>query len=98
MSKAIEKLLRRMISPNADLRCTASDAMKDSYWRQLKESDNLHSKHALRSRKRDWANRRYRTILQLHVVSRLREGPIQARELCIPVVGQRQREPFSPWP
>ncbi|KAJ6461646.1 hypothetical protein DFH09DRAFT_582339 [Mycena vulgaris] len=42
MSKAIEKLLRRMISPNADLRCTASDAMNDPYWRQVKESAALH--------------------------------------------------------
>ncbi|KAJ7451595.1 hypothetical protein FB451DRAFT_702631 [Mycena latifolia] len=42
MSKAIEKLLRRMISPNADLRCTASDAMNDVYWRQLKEPAALH--------------------------------------------------------
>ncbi|KAJ7147185.1 kinase-like domain-containing protein [Mycena crocata] len=47
MSKAIEKLLRRMISPNADLRCTASDAMNDSYWRQVKESDTtLHRRSA----------------------------------------------------
>ncbi|KAJ7689156.1 hypothetical protein B0H17DRAFT_643200 [Mycena rosella] len=42
MSKAIEKLLRRMISPNADLRCTASDAMNDAYWRPLKEPSALH--------------------------------------------------------
>ncbi|KAJ6621778.1 hypothetical protein B0H10DRAFT_2015719 [Mycena sp. CBHHK59/15] len=42
MSKAIEKLLRRMISPNADLRCTATDAMNDTYWRQLKEPESLH--------------------------------------------------------
>ncbi|KAH9948872.1 hypothetical protein B0H21DRAFT_206131 [Amylocystis lapponica] len=34
MSKSFEKLLRRMISPNADLRCTALDAMADSYWEQ----------------------------------------------------------------
>lgn len=32
MSKGVEKLLRRMILPNADLRCNASDAMKDPYW------------------------------------------------------------------
>lgn len=30
----MEKLLRRMISPNADLRCTASEAMADPYWTQ----------------------------------------------------------------
>ncbi|TDL22269.1 kinase-like protein, partial [Rickenella mellea] len=32
MSKNVEKLLRKMITPNADLRITAEDAMKDSYW------------------------------------------------------------------
>ncbi|EEB89572.1 hypothetical protein MPER_12312 [Moniliophthora perniciosa FA553] len=32
MSKGVEKLLRRMLAPNADLRCTASEAMKDPYW------------------------------------------------------------------
>ncbi|KAJ7758141.1 hypothetical protein DFH07DRAFT_818885 [Mycena maculata] len=46
MSKAIEKLLRRMISPNADLRCTATDAMNDSYWRQVREHDSSHRRSA----------------------------------------------------
>jgi serine/threonine-protein kinase GIN4 len=32
MSKGMEKLLRRMITPNADLRCNAADAMADPYW------------------------------------------------------------------
>ncbi|KAF9255643.1 hypothetical protein L218DRAFT_314111 [Marasmius fiardii PR-910] len=32
MSKGVEKLLRRMLAPNADLRCTATEAMKDPYW------------------------------------------------------------------
>ncbi|KZT67233.1 hypothetical protein DAEQUDRAFT_729268 [Daedalea quercina L-15889] len=32
MSKGLEKLLRRMILPNADLRCTATQAMEDEYW------------------------------------------------------------------
>ncbi|TRM63866.1 kinase-like domain-containing protein [Schizophyllum amplum] len=32
MSRGMEKLLRRMMSPNADLRCTASDALEDPYW------------------------------------------------------------------
>jgi len=32
VSKPVEKLLKRMIVPNADLRCTAKDAMGDSYW------------------------------------------------------------------
>ncbi|KAF7364956.1 Protein kinase domain-containing protein [Mycena venus] len=46
MSKTIEKLLRRMISPNADLRCTATDAMNDPYWRQLKETQGSHRRSA----------------------------------------------------
>ncbi|KAI0081624.1 hypothetical protein K474DRAFT_1671815 [Panus rudis PR-1116 ss-1] len=32
MSRQVEKLLKRMILPNADLRYTASDAMADPYW------------------------------------------------------------------
>lgn len=43
MSKAVEKLLRRMIAPNADLRCTASEAMFDPYWLQREESVSSHS-------------------------------------------------------
>ncbi|KAL4261794.1 non-specific serine/threonine protein kinase [Pleurotus pulmonarius] len=34
MSKPAEQLLRRMLAPNADLRCTASEAMADLYWAQ----------------------------------------------------------------
>ncbi|EKM51593.1 uncharacterized protein PHACADRAFT_102228, partial [Phanerochaete carnosa HHB-10118-sp] len=34
MSPAMEKLLRRMILPNADLRCTAAAAIADPYWQQ----------------------------------------------------------------
>jgi serine/threonine-protein kinase GIN4 len=30
----MERLLRRMVAPNADLRCTAKDAMMDDYWHQ----------------------------------------------------------------
>ncbi|KAK0504145.1 hypothetical protein EDD18DRAFT_1099375 [Armillaria luteobubalina] len=41
MSKGMEKLLRRMISPNADLRCTASEAMQDPYWK-TREEDPQH--------------------------------------------------------
>ncbi|KAG6853053.1 hypothetical protein C0991_007197 [Blastosporella zonata] len=37
MSKDIERMLRRMIAPNADLRCTATQAMSDSYWAYRKE-------------------------------------------------------------
>ncbi|KAF8627400.1 hypothetical protein AX17_006215 [Amanita inopinata Kibby_2008] len=36
MTQGIEKLLRRMIAPNADLRCTATDAMADEYWHHRK--------------------------------------------------------------
>ncbi|KAN0135253.1 hypothetical protein V8E53_006818 [Lactarius tabidus] len=32
MSKAIEKTLHRMIQPNADVRCTAAEALGDPYW------------------------------------------------------------------
>ncbi|KAF9525504.1 kinase-like domain-containing protein [Crepidotus variabilis] len=42
-SQGIERLLQRMISPNADLRCTAKQAMADMYWRSDKK-DTLHSK------------------------------------------------------
>ena len=38
MSKGMEKFLRRMIAPNADLRCTAVDAMGDCYWSGRVES------------------------------------------------------------
>ncbi|KAG7445820.1 kinase-like protein [Guyanagaster necrorhizus] len=42
MSKGMEKLLHRMIAPNADLRCTASQAMQDPYWKTRKEEDPQH--------------------------------------------------------
>ncbi len=32
MSKGAEKMLRRMIQPNADLRCTAPEVLQDPYW------------------------------------------------------------------
>ncbi|KAI0260657.1 hypothetical protein BC834DRAFT_973256 [Gloeopeniophorella convolvens] len=32
MSKGVEKMLHRMIQPNADLRCNAPDALLDPYW------------------------------------------------------------------
>ena len=32
MSKGAEKALHRMIQPNADVRCTASEALGDPYW------------------------------------------------------------------
>jgi serine/threonine-protein kinase GIN4 len=32
MSKAAEKMLHRMIQPNADLRCTAPEVLEDPYW------------------------------------------------------------------
>ncbi|KAG6817008.1 hypothetical protein H0H87_000904 [Tephrocybe sp. NHM501043] len=38
MSKGMERMLRRMIFPNADLRCTATQLMNDSYWAYRKES------------------------------------------------------------
>lgn len=44
MSRGMEKLLRRMIAPNADLRCTISHAMKDAYWTAVRETESQHSK------------------------------------------------------
>ncbi|KAI0769137.1 hypothetical protein BD413DRAFT_560042 [Trametes elegans] len=46
MSRAAEKLLRRMILPNADLRCTASEAMLDAYWAPGAENASAHRKSA----------------------------------------------------
>ena len=42
-SKGMEKLLQRMIAPNADLRCTAMQAIADSYWKDSLASSSLHS-------------------------------------------------------
>ncbi|KAF5382497.1 hypothetical protein D9615_003045 [Tricholomella constricta] len=38
MSKGVERMLRRMVAPNADLRCTATQAMNDPYWAYRKDS------------------------------------------------------------
>ncbi|KAH9924299.1 uncharacterized protein BXZ73DRAFT_103586 [Epithele typhae] len=46
MSKGVEKLLRRMVLPNADLRCTASQAMADPYWTQAESLKQVHRKSA----------------------------------------------------
>ena len=32
MSQPVERFLKRMIVPNADLRCTAAEIMGDAYW------------------------------------------------------------------
>ncbi|KAF9781712.1 hypothetical protein BJ322DRAFT_1010425 [Thelephora terrestris] len=32
MTRTLEKLIRRMVAPNADVRCFASEALDDSYW------------------------------------------------------------------
>jgi serine/threonine protein kinase len=42
-TKGMERLLQRMMSPNADLRCTAKQAMIDPYW-QTHKKDHSHSK------------------------------------------------------
>ena len=34
MSKACEKMLKKMIAPNADLRYTASRTLDDPYWKE----------------------------------------------------------------
>ncbi|KAF5389193.1 hypothetical protein D9757_003418 [Collybiopsis confluens] len=41
MSKGMEHLLKRMLSPNADLRCNADEAMKDIYWAQVQQKDQV---------------------------------------------------------
>jgi serine/threonine protein kinase len=46
MSPSMERLLRRMISPNADLRYTSSEAMADNFWQQT-ESDAAVSSHSM---------------------------------------------------
>jgi hypothetical protein len=37
----MEELLQRMIAPNADLRCTAMQAMADSYWQVPRKVSSL---------------------------------------------------------
>jgi hypothetical protein len=32
MTRTLEKLIRRMVATNADVRCFASEALDDSYW------------------------------------------------------------------
>ncbi|KAG6902526.1 hypothetical protein C0995_015344 [Termitomyces sp. Mi166 len=49
MSKAMERMLRRMVVPNADLRCTATQAMNDPYWAYRKEKATLPSTSHRRS-------------------------------------------------
>ncbi|KZV68473.1 kinase-like protein [Peniophora sp. CONT] len=45
MSKSVERLLRRMVQPNADLRCYAPDALADTYWTHDRETvSSMHSK------------------------------------------------------
>ncbi|KAI0338866.1 hypothetical protein BDW22DRAFT_1362161 [Trametopsis cervina] len=43
MSPSMERMLRRMISPNADLRYNASEAMADRYWSQTQGDSPLAS-------------------------------------------------------
>ncbi|KAF5369402.1 hypothetical protein D9758_002490 [Tetrapyrgos nigripes] len=43
MSKGAERLLKRMLSPNADLRCTATEAIRDIYWMQDTSSSHRRS-------------------------------------------------------
>ncbi|KAJ3572947.1 hypothetical protein NP233_g2751 [Leucocoprinus birnbaumii] len=46
MTTEMEKLLQRMIAPNADLRCTASQAMADEMWSPRHESTIAHRRAA----------------------------------------------------
>lgn len=36
-SKGVENLIKRMVAPNADLRCNASEAYADAYWNKQRE-------------------------------------------------------------
>lgn len=45
MTAEMEKLLQCMIAPNADLRCTAFQAMADEMWRLHPASTKSHSKN-----------------------------------------------------
>ncbi|KAJ2923563.1 hypothetical protein H1R20_g13531, partial [Candolleomyces eurysporus] len=44
-SDRMEKLLLRMMSPNADLRCTAAQALNDAYWKSNRDSQ-IHRRSA----------------------------------------------------
>jgi serine/threonine protein kinase len=54
MSKDAEKILYRMIQPNADQRCTAPEALQDPYW-DLPSPTSAHKPGGIpcRSRSRD---------------------------------------------
>ena len=54
MSKDVEKILHRMIQPNADQRCTAPEALQDPYW-DLPSPASVHKPGGIpcRSRSRD---------------------------------------------
>jgi hypothetical protein len=43
MSKSMERMLRKMVVPNADLRYTAPQAMLDPFWDYRKTSATTHS-------------------------------------------------------
>ncbi|KAL5524676.1 hypothetical protein ACEPAF_9821 [Sanghuangporus sanghuang] len=47
MSKAAEGLLRRMICPNVDTRCTAAEAILDPYWMEDIDTISLSPKNSL---------------------------------------------------
>ena len=53
MSRSVEKLIRRMVAPNADVRCLASDALDDPYWipkEVLKSTQKAAHRTVVRSR------------------------------------------------
>jgi serine/threonine protein kinase len=57
MSKSVEKLLRRMLVPNADLRYTAAEAVEDPYWAQ--DLSDIKQETGLASHSKYLANRRH---------------------------------------
>jgi len=56
MSRGIEKLIRRMVAPNADVRCFATEALDDPYW-VPKEALKAVQKAA------------HRTVLRFHLIT-----------------------------
>ncbi|KAG2124085.1 kinase-like domain-containing protein [Suillus cothurnatus] len=74
-----EKLLKRMIVPNADLRCTAEQAMADLYW-QAAAATAVLDKHALSKSRRILVRKRSLIIIREKsasaVVSPAKQTPI----------------------
>jgi len=70
MSRGIEKLIRRMVSPNVDVRCLATEALDDPYWIP---------KEALKSIQKT----AHRMTVRFHLTARFTDNIIHAyRQVC----------------